>query len=98
MAARCRRASALAILSLLVATVASAQSVQVSRNVNLRSDPSTEYPAIRLLTPSEPPLTLVEPAQDSGYYHVRTAGGEEGYVWGRNVTVSAAPAAPSGCS
>jgi uncharacterized protein YgiM (DUF1202 family) len=92
----CRRVSALAALWPLVATPGSAQSVTVARDVNLRSDPSTEYPANRLLTPSEPRLTLLEPAQGSGYYHVRTASGDEGCVWVRNVTVSAAPAAPSG--
>jgi hypothetical protein len=67
--------------------IASAQTVTVARNVNLRPDPSSEYAPIRLLTPSEPPLTLLEPAPDSGYYHVRTAVGEEGYVFGRSVHV-----------
>jgi len=70
----------------------SAQTVTVTRNVNLRPDPSGEYDAIRLLTPSEPPLTLIDALQESGYYHVKTASGEEGYVWGKNVHVAAAPA------
>ena len=42
---------------LLWTTAASGQTVTVVRNVNLRPDPSAEYPALRLLTPSEPPLT-----------------------------------------
>jgi hypothetical protein len=70
-----------------------AQTATVTRNVNLRSDPSGEYPPIRLLTPSEPPLTLIDPMPESGYYHVKTAAGEDGYVWGRNVRVTAAPSA-----
>lgn len=69
-------------------TAASAQTVTVVHNVNLRPDPSIEYPAIRLLTPSEPPLTLLEATPESGYYHVRTGAGEEGYVWGAEVRVS----------
>lgn len=46
---------------------------------------------MRLLTPSEPPLTLIDAMPESGYYHVKTTNGEEGYVWSRNVRVSAAP-------
>ena len=71
-------------------TLASAQTASVVRNVNLRPDPSVEYPPIRLLTPSEPPLTLLQASPQSGYYHVRTSAGEYGYVWGRDVRVSAA--------
>jgi len=73
-------------------TAASAQSVTVVHNVNLRPDPSSEYPALRLLTPSEPPLTLLESTPESGYYHVRTGAGEEVRV---SVTPLAAPL-PSG--
>src|SRR3977135_768027 len=59
-------------------TVASAQTVTVVHNVNLRPDPSSKYPAIRLLGPAEPPLTLLEPTPEAGYYHVKTSIGEEG--------------------
>jgi hypothetical protein len=83
--------SGLALLSWT--SVAPGQTVTVVRPVNLRPDPSSEYPAVRLLTASEPPLTLVEPSPESGYYHVRTSAGEDGYVWGRDVRVSAQPAA-----
>jgi len=71
----------------------SGQTVTVVHNVNLRPDPSTEYPPIRLLTPSEPPLTLLEPVPESGYYHVKTSAGAEGYVWSRYVRVAATPSA-----
>ena len=80
-------------------TAASGQTVTVVHTVNLRPDPSTEYPAMRLLTPSEPPLTLLEATPESEYYHVRTAAGEDGYVWGGAVRVSVTPLAgplPSG--
>ena len=39
-------------------------------------------------------MTLVEPFVQDGYYHVRTTIGEEGYVYSRNVHVSAG--APTG--
>jgi len=77
------------------ATVASAQTVSVVDNVNLRPDPSSEYAPIRLLLPSEQPLTLREPSPESGYYHVQTSIGEEGYVWSDYVRVTVAPAAPA---
>ena len=84
-----------AVLLLLWSSVLGAQTVTVLRNVNLRPDPSTEYDPLRLLEPSEPPLTILDPALESGYYRVRTAAGEEGYVWSRNVRVSVAPAPPA---
>ncbi len=77
---------------LFAATVVG-QTATVIRNVNLRPDPSTEYKEIRLLTPSEPPLTLIDPMPESGYYHVKTTNGEDGYVWGRNVHIVAGPSA-----
>ncbi len=73
--------------------VAPAQTVTVLQNVNLRPDPSSKYPSMRLLKPSEPPLTLLDPTPEAGFYHVRTSVGEEGYVWGHYVQVVAAPAA-----
>ena len=82
----------LVAIGALWATIASAQAVKVIKNVNLRPDPSSEYAAIRLLKLSEPPLTLVEPEPQSGYYHVQTSVGEDGYVWSLFVQVSAVPA------
>lgn len=69
-----------------------AQSVTVVHDVNLRPDPSSEYPPIRLLTPSEPALTLLDPSPHSGYYYVVTAQAESGYVWTKLVKVTAQPA------
>lgn len=84
---------ALIAVGALGVTIASAQTVKVVKNVNLRPDPSGEYPAIRLLKPTEPPLTLLAADAESGYYHVRTSAGEEGYVWSNYVQVMAGPAA-----
>ena len=84
-----------AILGLLLFCVSTVlgQNAVVTRNVNLRPDPSSEYAPIRLLTPAEHPLDLVDAMPESGYYHVKTTNGEEGYVWSRNVRVTAAPSA-----
>ena len=80
----------IAVLILLsCASPVLAQTLSVVRNVNLRPDPSGEYAPIRLLTPAEPPLSLLDALPESGYYHVRTTSAEEGYVWGRNVKVNA---------
>lgn len=82
-------ATALVLLS--VSRPAPAQTATVIHNVNLRSDPSSEYPPIRLLTPVEPPLTLLDATPESGYYRVVTSGGDTGYVWSRYVRINASP-------
>jgi hypothetical protein len=89
-----RRNVGLAVAVLAAAWGAvSAQTVTVVRNVNLRPDPSSEYPPIRLLTPSDAPLTLLDPTPESGYYHVALASGDTtGYVWSRYVRVAVSPA------
>src|ERR1019366_10159315 len=71
-----------AIAVLLWTTVAFAQTATVTHNVNLRSDASTSQPPIRLLTPSEPSLTVLDPTPSAGYLHVRTANNEDGGVCG----------------
>jgi hypothetical protein len=90
--------SQIIICSALLALFGSAsfaQQATVVRNVNLRSDPSTANPPIKHL-PSGTTLILFTPTQQGGFYHVKTEDGEEGWVWSKNVTVSAIPSpAPS---
>lgn len=74
------------LFALLFASITLAQEATVTRNVNLRSDPSTANPPIRLLSPPEK-LTLIEAGTTSGYYHVKTQDGVEGWAWGRNLQV-----------
>ncbi len=76
----------LLVLISLPAGLALAQEAVVTRNVNLRRDPSTSRPPIRLLVPPDT-VELVDPDQSSGYDHVRTEDREEGWVWGRNIRV-----------
>src|SRR5258708_27587303 len=87
-----QRAACLTVFFVVLSiSLASAQTARVTHNVNLRPEQSSSLPPIRLLTPAEPPLELVEPHVQDGYYHVRTSAGEEGYVWSRYVTISAEP-------
>ncbi len=74
------------LLLILCSGVAFGQTAEVTHNVNLRSDPSTSNPPIRLLTPPEQ-VELLEPGKTNGYDHVRTSLGEEGWVWSPNVHV-----------
>ena len=83
-----KRLLRLLALAFLCVGLVSAQTAVVKRNVNLRSDPSTANDPVAKLT-SGAQLQLLEPDATAGYYHVRTADGESGWVWGRNITVQA---------
>lgn len=63
-----------------------AQTVEVTRNVNLRPSPSTQQAAIRTLRPPDE-AQLLDTARVNNYYHVRTEADEEGWVWSPNVHV-----------
>ena len=91
-----RRLFALIVLALISgATVVSAQTATVIHNVNLRRDSSTDQAPIRLLKPPTK-LQLLQTDPDDGYYNVRTAEGQEGWVWGKNVTIDLADVGPFG--
>src|SRR6476660_7456480 len=66
--------------------LALAATATVIHNVNLRPTASTDQPAIRLLKPPEA-VTLISTKQKNGYLHVKTAQGEEGWIWAKNLTV-----------
>ena len=75
----------LAVLTFVVNLVGvgstKAQDAVVSRNVNLRNDPSTQNPAIRLLLPGAE-LFLLSQTKTSNYYNVQTMAGEPGWAPG----------------
>jgi hypothetical protein len=79
-------------LVVLFALTTLAQQGTVARNVNLRPDPSTTNPSIELLHPGTI-LTLLELTPQNGFYHVKTAEGQEGWVWSKNVSLVTALAA-----
>ena len=78
----------------VVGGVASAQSLVVKRNVNLRSDASINVKPITLLTPPAQ-LTLLDPDKQNGFYHARTSDGKEGWVWAKNVALESTPPSPT---
>ena len=85
-----RLSVSLAIAIFVMAGVASAQSLVVKRNVNLRSDASTNTKPITLLAPPAQ-LTLLDADKQNGFYRIRTSDGLEGWVWAKNVTLNDAP-------
>ena len=78
----------LSFVVLFLALLAGAQTATVKHNVNLRPDPSTDNPPITTLK-SPAQLDLVEPDDTDGYFHVKTADGHEGWVWGKNIRITA---------
>jgi len=82
-----KRILCLPFVLLLLTLAASAQTATVKRNVNLRTDPSTNNNPVKTLIPPAH-LDLVEPDTTDGYLHVRTTDGQEGWVWGRNITLA----------
>jgi hypothetical protein len=90
-AGRLLRVLSVLVLTSICGASAGAQTVTVTRNVNLRPEQSSAEPPIRLLTPAEPPMELLEPHVQDGYLQVKTSAGEEGYVWSKSARVSVAP-------
>jgi len=84
----CRRITILLLLvGVVLVTPVAGQTVLVQRNVNLRRDPSTEHPPLRLLRPPEE-LELLDSLKTNNYYHVRRAESDEtGWVWANNVRI-----------
>ncbi len=71
----------------LIATSAAAQNAVVARNVNLRLGPSSTATVKEPLHPPDE-LTILDSVQTNGYYEVRAADSEHGWVWARNVQIT----------
>jgi hypothetical protein len=83
------------LLILVSPTTALSQTATVVHNVNLRPDPSTNQDAITKVEAGAT-VEILEPNPVRGYYHVQTADGKTGFVWGRNIrSLGAASEAPS---
>jgi hypothetical protein len=77
------------------ATITDAQTTAtITRNVNLRPSPSSAQTPIRLLASGEP-VTLISTTPVNSYYHVRTAKGEEGWVFRTFIKVGGAAPTPT---
>ncbi len=66
--------------------------LQLLQGASLRSDASTRQAPVRMLNEGET-LDLVDPAPTRGFYHVRTAQGEDGWVWSAAVVAAGGAAA-----
>jgi hypothetical protein len=80
-----KRLVALLLWFVLSVSIVFSQTAVVTRNVNLRPDPSTGNDPIEKLVPPAQ-LQLLEPDPTNGFYHVK-AGQDEGWVWGRNISI-----------
>ncbi len=89
-----RRLTVMVVVFLGALSMAAVRQATVKRNVNLRSDPSTDNPPIELI-PANSTLTLLDLAPQHGYYHVKAEDGREGWVWGRNISLAAVTPEPS---
>ncbi len=70
-----------------------ARAAVVTRNAILRAGPSRSWPIKEKLSRGDE-LLLVDAAQKNGYYEVRAADGEPGWVWGRHVRIVDVPTDP----
>src|ERR1051325_3160548 len=76
---------ALATLALFTSYALATDAI-IKHRATLRQDPSTERPPITSLQQGED-VELIEPSPTANYYHVRTAEGEEGWVYGHNLQI-----------
>jgi len=79
--------AALAVVLIATSSPATAQNAVVTRNVNLRAGPSSTTTFKETLHPPDE-LTILDTAQTNGYYEVRAADSEHGWVWARNVQIT----------
>ena len=75
------------LASVLFVTRAGAQAAVVTRNAALRAGPSRSWPIKGTLHPDDE-LLVVDAALHNGYYEVRAADGEAGWVWGLDVRIA----------
>lgn len=85
-----RRATIFAFFSVICSSSGWAQLATANRNVILRRDPSTSSPALEHLQQGAR-LALVDAAEDSGFYHVKTEDDQVGWVLARYVKISSTP-------
>lgn len=88
------RSTLLALAFVLFSSQVLAKQATVKRNVILRSDSSTASQALEHLKVGAG-VTLLDSAKQNGYYHVKAEDGQEGWVWGKNITVEGGTSIPS---
>lgn len=63
-----------------------ADEAALTRNANLRRDPSTARSPIRRLAPPDE-VEIIDPNPVNGYYHVRDEDNEDGWVWSGSIRI-----------
>ncbi len=71
-----------------------AQAAVVKRNVILRQGPAKTATKLVTLQKNDE-LTLLDPEEVDGYYNVRVANGDEGWVYGAYIRILSLPSAPT---
>lgn len=85
----------LVLLILFVSLTAGARTAEVKRSVILRPTPSIVNEPISTLKPPAT-LDLLEPDATDGYFHVTAPGGQEGWVWSKNIRIITGGVSPGG--
>jgi len=95
-----RRRCILVLLAISLGTAGPSLATEgaLTRNANLRRDPSTASPPLRRLAPPDE-VEVIDPKPVNGYYHVRDEDNEQGWVWHGSLRIvpdveSPVPAAP----
>jgi hypothetical protein len=86
---------AAAAIAIVWAAPVAAQTLLVTRDVNLRRDPSTAHPRIILLRPPDE-VDLLDTVTMNGYRHIVTEEDDSGWVWSHNVRLLVPQPLPSG--
>jgi hypothetical protein len=81
------------VFGAVAAASASGGEAMLKRQAPLRSEPSTNRTPLLILEAQEA-VDLLDPAPSSGYYHVRTRDGDEGWVFSGNLDISASSRPP----
>ena len=82
------------VFALLTLVLATAQTAVVTRNVNLRPDASTGNSPVGKLKPGTT-IQLLEPGPTGGFFHVKTANNQNGWVWSKNIRIQTSSGGPS---
>src|SRR5260370_16702222 len=81
------RKSVLITVAILVSSLAlCAAEAIVTRNANLRNDPSSKHVPLRQLQ-ADDEVELISSEPTNGYYNVKTDDGSNGWIWGKTLRI-----------
>ena len=89
-----KRLAGVLVFCLLWSGLATAQTAVVKRNVNLRSEASTNSDVLEKLRPGAQ-LQLAGSDKTNGFYYVTAPDGQEGWLWARNLEIATSGGTPT---